>query len=195
VRPPGRRLRVSIHPPLRRRGELLADRVPVERGRVSIHPPLRRRGEPSTVARAAGRSGFNPPPTSSARGTGLIFSQPQAILFQSTPRFVGEGNLPPAILTMPSVKFQSTPRFVGEGNEYNRSMTLNYMSFNPPPASSARGTDLERGTWHGLEVSIHPPLRRRGERATAGVPSGAGVFQSTPRFVGEGNGPTPTPRS
>ena len=36
-------------------------------------------------------------------------------MFQSTPRFVGEGNTSCHRVTPPST-FQSTPRFVGEGN-------------------------------------------------------------------------------
>ena len=94
-------------------------------------------------------------------------------------------------------------------------MELVKVSFNPPPAWSARGTYLKpellglaacfnpppawsaRGTMHydpapmSTNVSIHPPLGRRGERAT-GTRSGTNqVFQSTPRLVGEGNAVSP----
>ena len=39
----------------------------------------------------------------------------------------------------------------------------------------------------GRHVSIHPPLCRRGERSASVLLFGIQKFQSTPRFVGEGN--------
>ena len=40
--------------------------------------------------------------------------------------------------------------------------------FNPPPAWSARGTFDREPTAERAAVSIHPPLGRRGERASIG---------------------------
>jgi len=107
---------------------------------VSIHPPLCRRGE-----------------------QGDSHSEQSATGFQSTPRFVGEGNPVPL-----------SPGQIEGG-------------FNPPPALSARGTRKQDALDRHYEVSIHPPLCRRGERATTLVAGVSGEFQSTPRFVGEGN--------
>jgi len=84
---------------------------------VSIHPPLCRRGEPGT--------GFTTP-------------------------FVRE--------------FQSTPRFVGEGNATRGQSRRRATRFNPPPALSARGTRRRNRPRQPGAVSIHPPLCRRGER-------------------------------
>jgi len=83
--------------------------------------------------------------------------------------------------------FQSTPRFVGEGNGLGGVQRLSLLGFNPPPASSARGTAWRRRERDETGVSIHPPLRRRGERSGAKTAGTASRFQSTPRFVGEGN--------
>jgi len=135
-----------------------ADRV------VSIHPPLCRRGEHLRRAdrRNAGR-------------------------FQSTPRFVGEGNVVNSCEARVTSGFQSTPRFVGEGNPSGFPKRRCRRCFNPPPALSARGTREDGGSAEVVHVSIHPPLCRRGEPAEALRAKGVSLFQSTPRFVGEGN--------
>ena len=106
---------------------------------VSIHPPLCRRGEP---VRSRARS--------------------IQTLFQSTPRFVGEGNSLIADL-------RSTP-----------------MGFNPPPALSARGTrpSQSRGRPQGFQST--PRFVGEGNVPTIGR-TAIPWFQSTPRFVGEGN--------
>ena len=112
--------------------------------------------------------------------------------------------------------FQSTPRFVGEGNPRPTAFhSAARGSFNPPPALSARGTYVASTLGHPIRVdvsihpplcrrgnmpdssatqvvlgdrsfSIHPPLCRRGEPTPTPTPVAAMVFQSTPRFVGEG---------
>jgi len=83
--------------------------------------------------------------------------------------------------------FQSTPRFVGEGNPVLRIDAPGQWCFNPPPALSARGTRATAKLYRGGRVSIHPPLCRRGELVGRRLILTSEVFQSTPRFVGEGN--------
>ena len=69
--------------------------------------------------------------------------------------------------------FQSTPRFVGEGNR-NTATACSITLYDDAPT-----------------VSIHPPLCRRGEhcplRPARREACRWRTFQSTPRFVGEGN--------
>ena len=85
--------------------------------------------------------------------------------------------------------FQSTPRFVGEGNQDPAGHRPDAGGFTPPPALSAGGT-VQHGVPSGwLRVSIHPPLCRRGEQRRLRWAFNVIVFQSTPRFVGEGNMP------
>ena len=124
-------------------GNIIADGIIARSIDVSIHPPLGRRGEQLTFA------------LSMAVG-----------VFQSTPRLVGEGNQG-LIGVMPgSTGFQSTPRLVGEGNWRPVAPICRLLSFNPPPAWSARGTVARFSLRLPLSVSIHPPLGRRGERAS-----------------------------
>jgi len=83
--------------------------------------------------------------------------------------------------------FQSTPRFVGEGNLGRASGPRGRRGFNPPPALSARGTRRPGAAAVTRDVSIHPPLCRRGEPGCFLCWDCWHKFQSTPRFVGEGN--------
>jgi len=179
---------VSIHPPLCRRGELPTARGQRAGGQVSIHPPLCRRGEPP--------GGIPPLP-----------ENPVSI----HPPLCRRGELATADVAVSDPRFQSTPRFVGEGNTilvFNMPVA---NGFNPPPALSARGTWVSvphasadevsihpplcrRGEHDRIDlfgelvrVSIHPPLCRRGERDLVRTIVATLLFQSTPRFVGEGN--------
>ena len=223
-------------PALSARGTSRVGDFPVN-SQVSIHPPLCRRGEREITLRRSPLVCFNPPPALSARGTSASVpvpcSHPVSIHpplcrrgehrtsgpvgwppgFQSTPRFVGEGNARSTIVEQVREMFQSTPRFVGEGNttttERSRQNSVSIhpplcrrgepgmpamdrasMSFNPPPLCR-RGERDPSGPrpWRLPDVSIHPPLCRRGEPAAP--PDFASempvLFQSTPRFVGEGN--------
>ena len=66
--------------------------------------------------------------------------------FQSTPRFVGEGNRRPSPRSVETIAFQSTPRFVGEGNLTVRATVRPAQRFNPPPALSVSGILVRFGT-------------------------------------------------
>ena len=203
--------KVSIHPPLCRRGERATYLFPYTKPEVSIHPPLCRRGEPGGTAQPVLRSKFqstprfvgegnfyhlsrrtpgrrfNPPPALSARGTGSRgrFLGPRRVSIH--PPLCRRGEQPGDGAAGPVTVFQSTPRFVGEGNSPLLPGTLARTSFNPPPALSARGTQPRQLGDACRHVSIHPPLCRRGEHLDAMIDERIKMFQSTPRFVGEGN--------
>jgi len=83
--------------------------------------------------------------------------------------------------------FQSTPRFVGEGNQARFGSGTAASGFNPPPALSARGTGVQRLSLLGIKGFNPPPaLSARGTRGRIEDLEDK-KFQSTPRFVGEGN--------
>jgi len=130
---------------------------------------------------------FNPPPALSARGTGCAHHLPRAEEVSIHPPLCRRGELPSCASFSACRMFQSTPRFVGEGNMRRQVGLLTMRCFNPPPALSARGTPFHPAMTVIQEVSIHPPLCRRGERLPSANFTPLSWFQSTPRFVGEGN--------
>ena len=149
----GRR-EVSIHPPLCRRGE--RDRGPAKLDHiVSIHPPLCRRGERSDLA-------------------GTIDVKSTWRWFQSTPRFVGEGNARLATeAEYDASVFQSTPALSARGTWLPirwLSIGRYSVSIHPPPRGRGGGTRVPAcesiaNSCTAL-VSIHPPLCRRGNGET-----------------------------
>ena len=201
---------VSIHTPLRQRGELASRRgsrvfgefqstprfvsgANQDHGRrlrvglVSIHTPLRQRGELTST-----------------------FGPQQSREFQSTPRFVSGANIArragiisahvsihtplrqrgerefQGLVDRVSV-FQSTPRFVSGANPMRPRDRLPRRCFNPHPASSAGRTRLDARRALGGVVSIHTPLRQRGEQGSRRSWPVFLSFQSTPRFVSGAN--------
>ncbi len=154
---------------------------------VSIHPPLCRRGElQRTVADVTAPACFNPPPALSARGT-LAYESPVSMArFQSTPRFVGEGN-GPSTSSAVSRAVSIHPPLCRRGEHWPRRAGLaGAVSIHPP---LCRRGERASGPMRlpPMEVSIHPPLCRRGEREPKPRAAYSTRFQSTPRFVGEGN--------
>ena len=126
---------VSIHPPLYRRGEPGAARRQDQSRRFQSTPAF---GEGNgTDDERLPSGGFNPPPLS-ARGTRSTGrSSSGSPRFNPPPALLARGTLSWSCCDV--LEFQSTPRFIGEGN--NRTLrALDLRRFNPPPASSARGT-------------------------------------------------------
>ena len=132
-----------------------------------------------------GDSRFNPPPASSARELPLA-STSISSRFQSTPASSARGTRTHAT-NMGALVFQSTPRLIGEGNGRSLRLPDSTSVFQSTPASSARGIRNGDQTAEHVRVLIHPPPHRRGEHVLAGSIFANNSFQSTPRLIGEGN--------
>ena len=72
-------LRVSIHPPLFRRGTRKAAAVDVIAWQFQSTPALSARGTAAVAASTLGRS-FNPPPALSARGNNEVGAMAQTVV-------------------------------------------------------------------------------------------------------------------